>query len=346
MFKKVPNWHEMDKSTISLTTLVEEYISTCRLEGKSPKTIRGYREKLLRFVRSIDGTLNDFNLPTIRNYIATVQATNKYKGHPYKRVYDEPVSMMTVRNHVRILTAFAAWLEREEYTEGNVLAKLRAPKAPKKIMQTLTPEEISRILVYLNPNTATGCRNAAIVCLLLDTGLRCGELLGLKLVDLHLDDGWLKVMCKGQKERIVPFGNRCARLLQRYVNHFRPKNNSTDIVFLSIMGEPMTEPSIDSLFRRIAAKANIPRLHIHLCRHTFATNYLIGGGDSLTLQRILGHETLEMTRRYVDQVACQVTVLKYRNSPMDKINLTKVGVARVKNVGKEEVRNGTIRIGS
>ena len=60
MFTKIPNWHEMDKSTVSLTTLVEEYISTCRLEGKSPKTIRGYHEKLMRFVRSINGTLADF----------------------------------------------------------------------------------------------------------------------------------------------------------------------------------------------------------------------------------------------------------------------------------------------
>jgi len=68
--------------------------------------------------------------------------------------------------------------------------------------------------------------------------------------------------------------------------------------------------------------------------------------DRLMMRRILGHETLEMTRRYVDQVACQVTVLKYRNSPLDKINLTKVGVARVKNVGKEEVRNGSIKVAS
>ena len=227
--------------------------------------------------------------------------------------------MMTVRNHVRVLTAFASWLEREEYTKTNMLAKLRPPKAPRKVMQTLTPEEIARILACFNTNTATGCRNAAIMCLLLDTGLRCGELLQFKRADLHLEDGWLKVMGKGQKERIVPFGNRCARLMQRYINHFRPDSNGTDVVFLNIVGEPLTETAISSLFHRISMKANIPRLHIHLCRHTFATNYLIGGGDSLTLQRILGHETLEMTRRYVDQVASQVTVLRTRHSPVDKL---------------------------
>ena len=117
----------------------------------------------------------------------------------------------------------------------------------------------------------------------------------------------------------MPFGNRSARLLQRYINHFRPKSNGTDIVFLNIEGEPLTESAIASLLNRIARKANVPRLHIHLLRHTFATNYLIGGGDSLTLQRILGHETLEMTRRYVDQVASQITVLRARHSPVDTL---------------------------
>ena len=319
MFKKTLCWDEMDKTTISLITLIEEYITTCRLEGKSPKTIRGYREKLLRFARAADGTLADFNLPTVRSYIGSLQKARKFEGHPWHLVKNEPVSVMTVRNHVRVLTAFASWLEREEYTKTNLLAKLRAPKAPRKVMQTLTPEEISSMLACFNTNTATGCRNATIVCLFLDTGLRCTELLQFNLPDLHLEDGWLKVMGKGQKERIVPFGNRCARLLQRYINHFRLKSNGTDIVFLNIEGEPLTESAVASLFNRIARKANIPRLHIHLLRHTFATNYLIGGGDSLTLQRILGHETLEMTRRYVDQVASQVTVLKFRHSPVDRL---------------------------
>lgn len=156
MFKKIPNWHEMDKTTISLLTLIDEYITTCRLEWKPPKTIPGYREKLLRFVHTVGGTLADFNLPTVRAYIASLQKARKYEGHPCQPSKDEAVSTMTVRNHVRVLTAFASWLEREEYTSGNLLAKLRAPKGPRKVMETLTPEEVSRILTCFNTNTATG----------------------------------------------------------------------------------------------------------------------------------------------------------------------------------------------
>lgn len=99
--------------------------------ARSLKTIRGDREKLFRFVRTNGGTLADFNLPTVRAYIGSLQEARKYDGRPCQPVGDEPVSIMTVRNHVRVLTAFASWLEREEYTMGNVLAKLRAPKAPR-----------------------------------------------------------------------------------------------------------------------------------------------------------------------------------------------------------------------
>lgn len=321
MYKKTLSWQEMDKTDISLATLVEEYLITCRLEGKTPKTIRGYREKLSRYVNTVGGTLADFSLSTARAYVASLQSANKFESHPFRLLIKEPLSVMTVRNHIRALTAFSSWLEREDYTKRNELAKLKAPRAPRKVMQTLTQEEVSRILVGFNTNTATGCRNAAIFCLFLDSGLRCAELLTLKLPDLHIEDCWLKVMGKGQKERIVPFGNRTARLLQRYINHFRPENHGTDIVFLNIEGDPLSEIAIASLFKRIAVKASIPRLHIHLLRHTFATNYLIEGGDSLTLQRILGHETLEMTRRYVDQVASQVTVLRERHSPVDRFFL-------------------------
>lgn len=320
MIEKKPSFHEMDKSEIPLSVLVEEYLTVCRLEGKTAKTIRGYREKLGRFLKTMgDATLADFTLINVREHIALLQTSGKFTGHPLIAVRDNPVSAMTVRNHVRALTAFASWLEREEYTKQNVLGKLRPPKTARKVMQTLTPEEISKILDGFNTSTANGCRNAAVVCLFLDSGLRSAELQDLRMPDLHLEDRWLKVMGKGQKERVVPFGNRTARLLQQYINRFRPKVGGVDVLFLNIYGEPLTENAVASLFKRIAKRSGIPRLHVHLLRHTFATNFLIGGGDSLTLQKILGHETLEMTRRYVDQVASQVTVLNERYSPIDRL---------------------------
>ena len=171
----------------------------------------------------------------------------------------------------------------------------------------------------LSQNTSAGCRDAAILLLFLDTGLRCAELLHLGTEDVHIEDQWLKVMGKGQKERIVPFGSRAAKLLQRYFYYFRPEPLIEDRFFLCLDGSTMSENTIKLVFARLSKKADVPRLHIHLLRHTFATRYLMNGGDSLSLQRILGHTTLEMTRRYVDMVAVQRTIMRKSPSAMDRV---------------------------
>jgi len=116
--------------------------------------------------------------------------------------------------------------------------------------------------------------------ILLDTGLRTGELVNLKMDDVHMDEGYLKVMGKGKKERIVPICNNAQRMLQRYLFRFRPKTNNpvTNNVFLSTSSQPLTENSMKLMFTRLAKRSGVCRLHAHLCRHAFATRFLINGG--------------------------------------------------------------------
>ena len=315
-------WNQVDKTQIQLNRLVEEYLLVCRTEAKSPKTLRGYQEKLGRFCRWLDGDLGDFTLQAVRTYIGELQRARKYEKHPYSPVQDAGLSGITIKGHVVVLKGFATWLWEEEYTNENILARLKPPKAARKVMATLSELEIRKILSSIELGTFTGYRNEAVV-LLLDTGLRCAELVGLRMDDLFLADQCLKVMGKGQKERIVPFGNHTARAVLRYLN-LRPQENGCDKVFLKQDGEPFTENAIKMVFERLAKKASIPRLHIRLLRHTMATNYLLSGENPIKLQRILGHETLEMTRRYVDMVAVQLAVTESRQSPVDRMRLNKV----------------------
>lgn len=197
---------------------------------------------------------------------------------------------------------------------------MRPPKAVRKIIQILSKLEIKKILDRVERTTYTGIRNETIILLLLDTGLRCAELVGLCIKDLYLGGQCLKVMGKGQKERIVPFGDRTARAIQRYLN-LRPQAFSSEKIFLNQDGEPLTENALKLVFRRLAKKADIPRLHVHLLRHTMATNFLLNGGNPIKLQRILGHETIEMTRKYIDMAAIQISVTESRQSPVDNMNL-------------------------
>ena len=127
---------------------------------------------------------------------------------------------------------------------------------------------------------------------------------------------------EGQKERIVPIGNWATKLLQRFLYYFRPEPLLETRVFLCVDGMPMTENTLRLVFARLAKRAGVPWLHIHLLRHTFATHYLPNEGDVFSLQRILGHTTLEMTRRYVDMVAMEAAVRQKRPAAMDRLLMT------------------------
>jgi integrase/recombinase XerC/integrase/recombinase XerD len=143
------------------------------------------------------------------------------------------------------------------------------------------------------------------------------------MANTHLDEGYLKVMGKGAKERMVPIGGVAQKALLRYVYRFRPEplDPGEDTLFLTPEGRAMSVNGVRLVIRRLALKSGVKRLHPHLCRHTFATNYLMNGGDVFTLQQILGHTTLEMVRRYVNLASAHVRVQHRKFSPMDKMNL-------------------------
>ena len=210
-------WETMDKNQIPLYRLAELYFITCTAEGKTPSTLRGYREKLGRFIRWCDETcLGEFSVELVREYISYLQTAPKYEGHPFHESNGEHMSAANVRDHVRVLRGFSSWLYRESFSQDNVLARLKIPKAPRNVMETLSEDEITQLFSCLDQNTSSGCRDATTLLLFLDTGLRCAELLQLSEEDAHFRDQWLKVMGKGQKERMVPFGTQASKLLQRY----------------------------------------------------------------------------------------------------------------------------------
>lgn len=319
-----------DKQNTRLPNLIQ-YFEVCnQSEGKSPKTVSWYSANLRQFhrylqSRHIPDSIEDLNIQILREYILYLQKRKKFADHPYTPTKSEFLSAASVHGHVRTLRAFFSWTVREGLVEDNVGSRLKPPKLPKRIVSTLSDEEIRLILNMLNPTNLCDARNQTIFMLLLDTGLRIKELTNLKMDDLNLDHGVLKVMGKGEKERIVPFGNNVQRALQRYLFRYRskPAHLGIDNVFLSLSGAPLTENSVKLVFARLARRSGVNRLHAHLCRHTFATRFLVNGGDVFTLQQILGHSTLEMVRHYVNLASSHITLQHRRFSPLDRIDLHK-----------------------
>ncbi len=306
-----------------------DYYEVCnRAEGKSPKTISWYSANLRRFreylkSRHLPDSLDNIDTKLLREYVIYLLKRNRFEGHPYTPVQVEPLSSATVHGHVRTLRAFFSWLAMEGLTQNNVAKDLKPPRVSRKIVSTLSDEEIRAILSTFctSPSDA---RNQTLFMILLDTGLRIGELINLKMEDIHTDEGYLKVMGKGRRERIVPIGNNAQKVLQRYLFRFRPKpiNPVINNVFLSQSSKPLTENSMKLMFTRLAKRSGVCRLHAHLCRHTFATRFLINGGDVFSLQQILGHSTLEMVRHYVNLVSSHVVIQHQRFSPLDRLSLS------------------------
>ncbi|MFC1983078.1 tyrosine-type recombinase/integrase [Chloroflexota bacterium] len=314
----------------SLLHFIDYYEVCNRAEDKSPKTVSWYSANLKSFYnylknRHLPDTLNKIDIKVLRQYVLYLLKKNKYQGHPITLEKQEPLSASSVHGHVRTLRVFFKWLVAEGLIENNPARDLKPPKICQKVVSTLSDEEIRAILGVLALVNSSNARNQTIFMLLIDTGLRMGELINLKMDDVHMNEGLLKVMGKGRKERIVPMGSNAQRAPKRYLFRYRPKpyHPGIDNVFLSVMGKPLTENGLKLIFSRLARRSGVTRLHAHLCRHTFATRFLINGGDVFTLQQILGHSTLEMVRNYVNLASNHVAIQHQKFSPLDRLNLRK-----------------------
>jgi len=305
-------WQDIDMAGLDLRRLIQHFSQSNKAEGKSPKTVVWYEEMIPPFVLFLESNgreavLAEFSIETVREFIIREQ--------------ERGLSPYTVQGKVRALKAFSSWLFAEGYTPDNLLANMRLPKVPSTIIDPLTDAEIESLVSARNPLTAIGCRNIAILMTFLDTGIRESELSDLWFDDAHIEEGWLKVMGKGSKERVAPIGAVGQKVVWRYVFHFRPEpaTDLDDRLFLTLDGRKLKPNAIKLLLKRWGKRAGVPRLHAHLCRHTYATNFLVHGcGDVFRLQQILGHTTLEMVRRYVHYASadarqvreCSILVLR------------------------------------
>ena len=312
--------------TLTIDELISCYALSNQADGKSPKTIAWYSDILNQFSAYLKAEsrachLSAISLDIVRGYVIYLRNKPKYKGHPFTPTQADYLSPMTVQCHVRALKAFSSWLYSEGSTEENLLKNLKLPKAPITVMEPLTTEEIKKIIESINRRTLTGARNHAILVSLLDTGLRASEAAGVILNNLNLKDGYIKVTGKGGKERVVPIGKYVQMTLWSYIDKVRlkPANPDYDNLFLSPAGKPITVNTIKLVFSRLAKSSGVDRLHAHLCRHTFAINYLLNGGDIFSLREIMGHSTLEMVNHYLHFTNSQITAQHHKYSPMDRL---------------------------
>ncbi len=292
-------WAPDSDGRLTLGRAIELYLLAKAAEGVSPRTTEWYGMILARTARAIGAgrPVDSPTAPELRAYLLGLRET---------------LSASSIAGYVRALKAFGNWLAAEELSPATGLRALRRPKVPVKIIEPVADEELRRLLA------AATVRDRAILLLLLDTGLRVSELAGVTLRDLR-PDGTLKVMGKGSRERIVPVGATARKAIIRYLAIRGPGDPEAPL-FLSRGDGGLGVRGIAQALRRLKTRLGITnRCSPHSFRHTFARSYLVNGGDLFTLQRILGHSTLDMVKRYVARADIDVMARHAVASPADRL---------------------------
>jgi len=221
-------------------------------------------------------------------------------------IYNISKSGVATRSQSRIISgikAFYKYLIMEDYITVDPTELLESPKIGMKLPDTLSIKEIDKLIAAIDLSKAEGERNRAILEVLYSCGLRVTELITLKLSNVSFVEGFIKVVGKGNKERLAPIGNIALKYLNIYVNevrnHQKIQKGHEDIIFLNRRGKQLTRVMIFTIIKQLVEKIGLKKnISPHTFRHSFATHLIQGGADLRAVQEMLGHESITTTEIY------------------------------------------------
>ncbi len=288
-------------------------------------TIKGF-ESYLKLERSLSGN-------SVQAYLHDIRLLNQFLKE--KNIHKAPCEIeledlqafvkyihkcgMADYSQARIISglrAFYKYMVIEDLHDKNPAELLEGPKLRRKLPDVLSLEEIDQMFACIDHSTPDGLRNRAMLETLYSSGLRVSELIDLRLSNLFFDIGFIKVIGKGDKERLVPIGNDAIKHTNNYITHVRAhekiKQQSENIVFLNRLGSKLSRVFLFMVIKDLACKAGIKK-HIspHTFRHSFATHLIEGGADLRAVQEMLGHVSITTTEIYthLDREYLRQTVL-------------------------------------
>ena len=275
---------------------IQEFLDVLALDrDQSPHTVRSYAKDLsdlLAFLAGDDDPSANVPIETIdpraiRAWVADMHARG--------------LSPATVGRRLSAARALFRWLGREGLVIENPAATVKNPKRSERLPERLDVEDVQALLEAPDPATPAGLRDRALLELTYACGLRVSELVGLDLDDVAFSDRTARVLGKGRKERIVPFGRKAAAAVKAYLAAFAGlrERAGEEALFLNQRGGRLTDRSVRRILDAAVERAALVRgVHPHLLRHSFATHLLESGMDLRAIQELLGHARLSTTQRY------------------------------------------------
>jgi integrase/recombinase XerD len=316
----------------TLSKAVEGFLLRKGAEGRSPNTLRIYQTDLDKFIAwSKDPYIDRVTSEHIERFFVYLKTEYTWKN-PTTGI-EKSLSTKTIFNIWTALSSFWNWATPYFKLPDSPM-QVPAPSKATKPVHPLTEDEVKRLLVVVkqkvevkvpgkDPYKAkrpTAVRDKALILTFLDTGARASELANLNMKNLHLREGWMEVTGKGSKIRTVYIGKISQAALWKYLMEKYPdrEGNDNDPVFSDQYNlYPMNRNSIRNLVERLGERAGIPNIHPHRFRHTFAINYLRNGGDVYSLQKLLGHTSMDMVKKYLEFAKADLQHAHRRSSPVD-----------------------------
>jgi len=260
-------------------------------KGSAGNTLLSYQQELKKFY----GFLAQKNLNHC--HISEADAVNFIKSESVKQI-----SFSTQAHLISVLKTFYKFLINEEKIDYNPISTIASPKKWKSLPKYLTIDQVSELMDTPDLNTHRGQRDKAILELMYATGMRISETLNLKFGQIYMDEGFLRVLGKGNKERVIPFGETAKHYLSKYLETGRPallKGKKNEFVFLNFRGEPFTRTGLWKVIKGYGKMIGVgTQLTPHVLRHSFATHLLEKGADLRSIQMMLGHASISTTEIY------------------------------------------------
>jgi integrase/recombinase XerD len=304
-----------------MNQLVEDFLQHLRHErGQAEHTQRTYSALLNKFVAwaGKEG-LADWKAVELRHLMAFLQhereraLANQPKGSP-RRLSSESLYL-----EIAALRAFYRFAENEKLLPANIAENLSLPRRWKRLPKALTSQEIDKLLAPETPETPQNLCDQAVLELAYASGLRLAELRNVRLEQLHLEAGFVNVIGKGNKERVVPLGRKAVAALERYLSAGRPglvTPRSPANVFLTRRGTPFAPVTLWLRIKQRVHRAGIGRnVTPHMLRHSFATHLLDHGADLRVIQELLGHASIGTTEVYTHVAATRLRDVHRRHHP-------------------------------
>lgn len=302
----------MKPQNVTIYEAYKMFINEQLFRNNSKRTLIWYNENLSAFFNWLGENKNVDSL-TVDNY----KSYCTFLQHDYVKRNEQPLKSSSINSRVRAVKAFYNYCIEEDLLP-DFSKKLKATKIRKTEKLPLDDDEI-HTLVSVFGDSALEERNRCWVILMCDSGLRRGEIINLQIGNVYLERGFMIVTGKGDKQRFVPLGELSKISLATYIHKYRNEANESEPVFVNRFGEKCTINTVKQVFQKLKKQTGILRLHAHLLRHTFATNYLVDGGDLETLRLLMGHSDLQVTTMYLHLAENKKLLQRKHQSHLDMI---------------------------